>query len=153
MMDFSPNLIGTYVAGVAVKEYRNGILINTKTQNIWLYRVVACEVEIPVEVDVTGTANLIEDCGFLRIYRFKNRHHSTTLDVQVLLSGTAINGTDYSYIPDTLTIPIGVFSDTIGITAFLDGLVEGVETVEFNIIIEHPCDGTFDTTSISIEIT
>jgi gliding motility-associated-like protein len=151
MMDFSPNLIGTYVAGVAVKEYRNGILINTKTRTFG-YRVVACEVEIPVEVDVTGAANLIEDCGFSG-FIVSRTDTTTTLDVQVLLSGTAINGTDYSYIPDTLTIPIGVFSDTIGISAFLDGLVEGVETVEFNIIIEHPCDGTFDTTSISIEIT
>ncbi|MDH4473365.1 MAG: gliding motility-associated C-terminal domain-containing protein [Fluviicola sp.] len=151
MMDFSPNLIGTYVAGVAVKEYRNGVLINTKTRTFG-YRVVACEVEIPVEVDVTGTANLIEDCGFSG-FIVSRTDTTTTLVVQVLLSGTAINGTDYSYIPDTLTIPTGVFSDTIGITAFLDGLVEGVETVEFNIIIEHPCDGTFDTTSISIEIT
>ncbi|MEN9699952.1 MAG: hypothetical protein RLZZ301_1150, partial [Bacteroidota bacterium] len=30
MMTFTPNLIGSFVAGVAVKEWRNGQLINTK---------------------------------------------------------------------------------------------------------------------------
>ncbi|ASS48254.1 MAG: hypothetical protein CHH17_05790 [Candidatus Fluviicola riflensis] len=150
MMTFSPNLIGTYVAGVAVKEYKNGVLINTKTRTFG-YRVVACELEIPIEVDVTGTTNLIEDCGFAG-FIVSRTDTTTALVVQVVLSGTAINGTDYTYIPDTLTIPTGVFSDTIGISAFLDSITEGTETVEFNIIIEHPCDGTFDTTSISLEI-
>lgn len=150
LMNFTPNLIGNYVAGVAVKEYRNGVLINTKIRTFG-YRVVGCIVEIPLEVDITGPNQLIEDCGFAG---FIVTRTDTTEDlvVQVLLSGTATNGTDYNFIPDTLIIPQGVFSDTIGISAVLDGLTEGTETVNFNIIIENPCNGTFDTTSISLNI-
>lgn len=150
MMTFTPNLIGTYVAGVSVKEYRNGVLINSKIRTFG-YRVVTCQVEVPIEVDVTGPTNLIEDCGFAG-FIVTRTDTTTALGVEVILSGTATNGTDYTYIPDSLTIPVGVFSDTIGISALLDNLVEGNETVEFNIVIAHPCDGTFDTTSISLQI-
>lgn len=149
-IDFTPSLIGNYVAGVAVKEYRDGVLINTKIRTFG-YRVVGCQVEIPVEVDITGPTDLLEDCGFAG-FIVSRTDTTDELTVQVLLSGTATNGVDYNFIPDTLTIPAGVFSDTIGIEAFLDGITEGNETVEFNIIIENICEGTFDTTSISLII-
>jgi gliding motility-associated-like protein len=136
-MTFTPNMIGSFVAGVAVKEWRNGVLINTKIRTFG-YRVVTCQVEVPIEVDVTGPTQLIEDCGFAGFV--------------VNLSGTATNGDDYPYIDDTLVIPAGVASDTIGISAYLDGLPEGTETVFFNVILPNPCDGTFDTTSISLNI-
>lgn len=150
MIDFTPNLIGNYVAGVAVKEYREGILINTKIRT-YGYRVVACQVEIPLEVSITGTGDLVEDCAFAG-FIVERTDATDSIIVQVMLAGTATNGVDYNYIPDTLIIPAGVLSDTIGIQAVLDSIVEGNETVEFNIIIENPCDGTFDTTSITLEI-
>jgi gliding motility-associated-like protein len=150
MMSFTPNLIGSYVAGVEVKEYRNGILINSKIRTFG-YRVVGCQVQAPIDVDITGPNQLIEDCGFAG-FIVTREDTTTNLTLQVLLSGTAINGDDYPYINDTLIIPTGVFSDTIGISAFLDSITEGTETVFFNIIIPNPCDGTFDTTSISLNI-
>jgi gliding motility-associated-like protein len=149
-MTFTPNLIGSFVAGVAVKEWRNGVLINTKIRTFG-YRVVACQVELPIEVDVTGPTQLIEDCGFAG-FVVTRTDLSSNLVVQISLSGTAINGDDYPFIDDTLVIPAGVASDTIGISAFLDGLPEGTETVFFNVILPNPCDGTFDTTSISLNI-
>jgi gliding motility-associated-like protein len=150
MMSFTPNLIGSYVAGVEVKEYRNGILINSKIRTFG-YRVVGCQVQLPIEVDITGPSQLIEDCGFAGFIVTRD-DTTTNLTLQVLLSGTAVNGVDYPYINDTLIIPTGVFSDTIGISAFYDSITEGTETVFFNIIIPDPCDGTFDTTSISLNI-
>ena len=44
-MDITPGLVGTYVAGVCVEEYRNGVLINRKTRTFG-YRVGNCEVEL-----------------------------------------------------------------------------------------------------------
>ena len=149
-MTFTPNLIGSFVAGVAVKEWRNGILINTKIRTFG-YRVVGCQVEVPIEVDVTGPTQLIEDCGFAG-FIVKRTDLSSNLVVQISLGCTATNGDDYPFINDTLVIPAGVASDTIGISAFLDGLPEGTETVFFNVILPNPCDGTFDTTSISLNI-
>lgn len=150
MITFTPNLIGNYVAGVQVDEYRNGVLINTHIRT-YGYRIVACQVEIPVEVDITGPNSIIEDCGFAGF--IVSRADSTEeLTVQVLLSGTATNGVDYPHIPDTLIIPANVGSDTIGISAYYDQLSEGNETVDFNIIIQNICEGTYDTTSISLTI-
>ena len=150
MITFTPNLIGNYVAGVQVDEYRNGVLINSHIRT-YGYRIVACQVEIPVEVDITGPTSIIEDCGFAGF--IVSRTDSTDeLTVQVLLSGTATNGLDYPHIPDTLIIPANVGSDTIGISAYYDQLAEGDETVEFNIIIQNICEGTYDTTSISLTI-
>lgn len=157
MMTFTPNLTGTYVAGVAVKEYRNGVLINTKIRTFG-YRVVNCELVPPIEVEVIAPNNggqggpqLIEDCGFAG-FIITRPDTTTTLNVQILLSGTAINGTDYTQIPDSIIIPVGVFSDTIGISALLDGITEGPETVTFSIVIPYVCGVGFDTTTITMNI-
>ena len=150
MMTFTPNLIGNFVAGVAVKEWRNGVLINTKIRTFG-YRVVACQIEVPIEVDVTGPTELIEDCGFAG-FIVKRTDLTSNLMVFISLSGSATNGDDYPFINDTLIIPAGVASDTIGISAILDLITEGTETVNFNVIVPSPCDGTFDTTSISLNI-
>ena len=149
-MTFTPNMIGSFVAGVAVKEWRNGVLINTKIRTFG-YRVVGCQVEVPIEVDVTGPTQLIEDCGFAG-FIVKRTDLTSNLVVQINLSGTATNGDDYPFIDSVLVIPAGVASDTIGISAILDGLPEGTETVFFNVILPNPCDGSFDTTSISLNI-
>ncbi len=150
IITFTPNLIGNYVAGVKVDEYREGVLINTHTRT-YGYRIVACTVTEPIEVSVSGATSIIEDCGFAGF--IIHRPDSTDeLTVQVLLSGTAVNGDDYPFIEDTLTIPANVGTDTIGISAFYDAIAEGNETVQLNIIIENICDGTFDTTSIAINI-
>lgn len=150
LITFSPNLIGNYVAGVAVKEYRNGILINTKIRT-FAFRVVACQVDIPISVNITGPPQLIEDCGYAG-FIISRTDTTENLVVQILLGGSATNGADYPFILDSLVIPIGVFSDTIGIEALFDGLIEDTETVYFSVIVPNPCDGTFDTTSISLNL-
>lgn len=150
MMDITPGLIGTYVAGVCVQEYRNGVLINEKTRTFG-YRVVTCEVEIPIEVTLLGAGTLIEGCsaaGFI----IERTNTDSLLTVQVLVSGTATNGVDYNTLGNSITIPIGVATDTISITPFSDNITEGNETVVFSIIVENPCENSFDTTTAYLTI-
>lgn len=45
------------------------------------------------------------------------------------IGGTAVNGVDYSFIDNYITIPAGETSGTVYINAFSDGLTEGAETV------------------------
>jgi hypothetical protein len=150
MTAFTPNQIGNFVIAVCVQEYRDNILINEKMRTFG-YRVVTCNVEVPIEVNLIGPPDLIEDCGFAGF--IVTRSDTTeSLAVQVFLSGTAENGVDYAFLPDTLILPQGVFTDTIGFTPLYDGITEGVETVTFNIVIENECDGTFDTTSTTVNI-
>ena len=150
MMVFTPSQIGNFVMGVCVYEYRNGVLIN-ENMRTFSYRVVNCLVEVPIVVDLIGPPNLIEDCGFAG-FVISRTDTLSDLTVQVLLSGTAINGLDYNFINDSLVLPQGVFTDTIGFTPFFDGLTEGNEVVVLNIIIPNPCDGTFDTLSTTVNI-
>lgn len=149
-MDITPGAIGTYVAAVCVEEYRNGVLINTKSRTFG-YRVVQCDVITPMQVDVISQGLLVEDCaeaGFI----VTRDSTSTEEIIQVLITGTATNGVDYNFLPDTLIMPIGVASDTISIVPIFDNMTEGNETIEFSIIIENPCDGTFDTTTAYLTI-
>ena len=150
MMSFTPNNIGNFVAGVKVNEYRNGVLINSKIRT-FAFRVVSCQVDIPISVNITGPPQLVEDCGVAG-FIISRIDTTTNLEVQIALSGTATNGVDYPFIPSELTIPIGVFSDTITIEALLDNLSESTETVFFSVIVPNPCDGTFDTTSIILNL-
>ncbi|MFT5779572.1 MAG: gliding motility-associated-like protein [Crocinitomicaceae bacterium] len=150
MMNFLPSQIGTFVASVCVEEWRAGVLINQKMRTFG-YRVVACDVEEPMTVSLLGAGALIEDCssaGFVVLRDSTNE----AVTIQVIVSGTATNGTDYNFLPNTITIPIGVATDTISITPYLDHLTEGDETILFSVIVENPCDGTFDTTSAVITI-
>lgn len=150
MMSFTPNNIGNFVAGVRVNEYRNGILINSKIRT-FAYRVVLCQVEIPISVNITGPPQLVEDCGSAG-FIISRTDTTSNLVVQIGLQGTATNGVDYPFIPDSLTIPVGVFSDTIAVQALVDSLIENTETVYFSVIVPNPCDGTFDTTSIVLNL-
>lgn len=149
-LTITPNQIGTFVAAVCVEEYRNGVLINQKSRTFG-YRVVMCEVEIPMQVDLIGAGILIEDCGSAGF--IVSRTDSTdAVDLQIFLSGTATNGVDFNYLPDTLVMPAGVGTDTIAISPFLDGTVEGFESLVFNIVVENICEGTFDTTTAYLTI-
>ena len=150
MMDITPGLVGTYVMGVCVEEYRDGVLINSKTRTFG-YRVVTCEVELPIEVSLLGAGVLIEGCsaaGFI----IERTDADSTLTIQVEVSGTATNGVDYNNLASSITIPTGVFTDTIALTPFGDGVTEGNETVVFSIIVENPCENSFDTTTALLTI-
>ena len=150
LMNITPNQIGTFVAGVCLEEYRNGVLINSKIR-VFGYRVVVCDVIEPIVVTAVGGGTMIEDCnaaGFI----ISRDDTSSALTFEVLLTGTAINGTDYNFIPNTITIPAGVASDTIAITPYADGILEGNETIILSVIVPNPCENTFDTTTASLTI-
>lgn len=149
-MLITPNLVGTYVAAICVEEYRDGVLINQKMRTFG-YRVVVCDVEEPMEVILLGAGEMIEDCssaGFIVL-----RDDTTSaITIEVVVSGTATNGTDYSFIQDSITLPVGVFTDTLVVTPYADNLIEGDETLIFSVIVPNPCDSTFDTTTAFITI-
>lgn len=150
MMAITPNLIGTYVMAVCVDEYRNGVLINSKSRTFG-YRVVLCEVILPMTVDVVGSSVLIEDCGSAGFIVIRD-DTTASVDLQIFVSGTATNGVDYNLLPSILTMPIGVSTDTIAITPYLDGLLEGDEQIIFSIVVENPCENTYDTTTAYITV-
>lgn len=86
-------------------------------------------VNVSYNTDIEGYNYLIEGCnnGYLNISL--SFAPIDTFYVPLIISGTATNGTDYSFIPDTLVFYPGDTSYTLPIEAFADGLDEGVETL------------------------
>lgn len=150
ILTITPNQVGTYVMAICVEEWRDGVLINTKSRTFG-YNVLLCEEEVPVMVDILGSQTIIEDCGAAGFVIY--REDSTdAIDIELVIGGTATPGQDYDALPTTITLPANVGTDTIAVSGYLDQLLEGGETVELMAIIEFACDNTFDTVSTSITI-
>ncbi|MGE0635061.1 MAG: choice-of-anchor L domain-containing protein [Bacteroidia bacterium] len=79
----------------------------------------------------TTVSDILEGCpgaGFT-FTRLDSSDNSQPVIVNYTLSGTATNGTDYSTISTTVTIPAGQNSTTLNLNALADGTAEGSETV------------------------
>jgi len=150
MMSFTPNLLGNFAIGVCVQEYRNGILINEKMRT-FAYRVVHCDIQIPITITSFGDTTIIEDCGESG-FILNRIDASEDLSLEIILTGSATNGIDYNILNDTVVIPQGYYIDTISITPFLDGIIEGNETVTLNLVVPNICNNTFDTLTSQISI-
>ncbi|MBL4862910.1 MAG: choice-of-anchor L domain-containing protein, partial [Crocinitomicaceae bacterium] len=64
---------------------------------------------------------------------------SSPMTIPVNVSGTAIEGVDYSNIPNSVTFPAGSSQIQFTFNAFQDGLIEGPETVQLTFPITDPC--------------
>ena len=78
---------------------------------------------------------LFEDCGEATIVfeRPETGDINTELTAYLSYSGTAIMGTDYTVLPDSVVFAPGVQSVSFPLDAFQDGIIEGVETVHIDI--------------------
>jgi gliding motility-associated-like protein len=158
IIDFHPNMIGNYVVGIGVREYRNELLISQKIRTFG-YRVVTCDVAIPIQLEITSdtlevdgsTVPVLESCGSMD-FIINRLDADEELIVRIAVAGSATNGVDYTFLPDTLIMPVNVLSDTITISSFYDGIEEGDENIDIYIILPNLCGATFDTTAISVVI-
>ena len=90
---------------------------------------------------VSGDSTLIEGCeaGMFILTKPENQ-----LDEDVTyyleIAGNAINGVDYSFVPDSIIVPAGISDDTLFVSALLDGILEGIEYVIITIVNNTECD-------------
>lgn len=156
-MTINPTMIGDFMTGVCVEEYRNGVLINKKNRT-FNFQVVACDQLIPFSfseensgVLVNGVSSLVEDCGEQFIY-FSREIFTDTLNIEIQISGTATNGIDYTSIPTSLIMYPGTLKDTISFTPLFDGIVEPTENVYLLFLYYDVCTDTYDTLELNINI-
>jgi gliding motility-associated-like protein len=146
LLTFTPNVTGSFLTGICIQEYRNGVLINS-TNRTYNFTVVNCNQIIPFTFAqfTTGASTdfLVEDCGF-QYYAFNRIDSIGDLSFTINVAGTATNGVDYTNIPTTFTIPSGVFSDTLVVGAFYDSFIEANETVTLTFKYFDICSGEFD---------
>jgi gliding motility-associated-like protein len=98
--------------------------------------------QIQLEV-VTASADgtLTEGCTDA-VFTISHPDTSDSLEVTVVVSGTAINGTDYSSIPTVITIPEDSSSISFPVSAFDDGIPEGMEAIVLTATYVNVCGDT-----------
>ncbi len=113
-------------------------------------------VQIDLSIDVGGPeANTIyEDCGEA-ILTF-TRPEVSILEIEemviIIYEGEAINGVDYTQLPDTVVFAPGVAEVSFPVTAIIDGIPEGEELVHFNILNLAACNGAGVTSTFEFYI-
>ncbi len=101
----------------------------------------------PVEITHTMSQNLFADpnimaegCVTTTVTLERGTNDlASPMTVPIITSGTAIEGVDYSDIPNSVTFAAGVQSIQFSFNAFQDGLIEGQESVILTLPILDPC--------------
>jgi hypothetical protein len=81
-------------------------------------------------------------------FYFSRKNTAADLTVSYAIGGTAINGTDYSTISGTVTIPAGSSGTDVAFTSVNDTIAEGTETVTVTVLsgtgygVDLPSSGT-----------
>ncbi len=102
-------------------------------------------VQVDLTIDVGGPdAEIIfEDCGIATLTF--TRPIETILEVEEIVfieyGGTAEEGVDYNFLPDSIVFAPFVESVSFTIDAFEDGLSEGIEQVQLEILNLAACNG------------
>ena len=156
-LSITPQLLGNFMTGVCVAEYRNGVLIDVKKRTYDI-TVVNCAQIIPFTITaktegiaIGNTNNLIEDCGIQ--YFYLSRLDSTdTLNLTITVTGTATNGVDFNSIPALFSMLPGTLNDTIVLVPFADNIIEPTETAQLVFKYLDVCSDNFDSLVVNLNI-
>jgi gliding motility-associated-like protein len=109
------------------------------------------QVSINFEVGGPNDDTVFENCGTANLIfeRPESGDPNTELVAYISYGGTAVNGVDFNVLPDSIVFAPGVLSVTVPLDATVDGLTEGIETVEMSIenfaqCAEIPLQSTFN---------
>ena len=110
-------------------------------------------VSITSHIHNTSTTNdtmLVEGCTTGSILFSIGQAQNTPYTVHFTLGGTATNGVDYPFIPDSITIAAGNTVDSITIAPFFDNINEPNESVIIIITTSSVCSNSVDTITLWI---
>lgn len=91
---------------------------------------------------VTGDTTIVEGCTSDAIFYFTRPDTTTQLTIGIDVSGDAINGTDYTFIPDSISFSIGEDTVILQVSPFADALTEGVDTLIITVYALTACGDT-----------
>lgn len=132
----------TYHLIIAIADTGDGIL----DSGIFL-EANSLSSNTPIEVTHTISQNLFnntnilgESCvtGTVTIDRGPN-NLNVPLTIPINVSGTAIEGTDYTNIPNSITFPAGIRQVSFSFDALGDALLEGQESLIISFLTTDPC--------------
>lgn len=92
---------------------------------------------------VSGDTTIIEGCTDANfIFTRPSTQLDDTLMINYTITGDAVEGTDFNFLPDTIIFLPGVDSVVINLTPTQDGITEGFESVIITVEIINPCNDT-----------
>jgi gliding motility-associated-like protein len=98
---------------------------------------------------VSGDSTIVEGCSQGGFSFYRPGSTDSTLVVPVNLSGTAIEGVDYNFLPDSVTFAPGVSTVVVPVIPFSDALTEGPESISIS-FTQDICGSIVITTSLWI---
>lgn len=122
---------GVFDSGVFLEE--NGI------------RCTSAELEINTTF-ANGSGYLVEGCNDAELSFVRNNNLSQGITVKYIIGGTGINGLDYTQIADSIVFAPGQDTVFLNVSAFDDGLIEGVENL-FIIVSDTVCSSILSDTA------
>lgn len=125
------------IADAGDPDYDSGIFLEANS----LSSKTPIEIDYAISQELFGSPAIIgEGCVTTTVTLNRAQTQSAAaLTIPINTSGTALEGIDYSALPNTITFPPGVSQVQFTFSAFQDGLVEGQETLNIEFPITDPC--------------
>jgi subtilisin-like proprotein convertase family protein len=142
---------GAFTFAILVEEYRNGVKIGEIIRDIQFFALNCQKKVASINQTPTDDDTALEGCikASFKFELSKSLAKDTTICYEI--QGSAINGVDYAFLDDCITISAGQTYGTIIIDAFNDGISEGKEDI-FLIYNPIPCvDFVKDTVFLFID--
>lgn len=113
------------IADVGDGVYDSGVFLEAKslTSNV-------VSLQGSTQVDQQNNNYLVEGCASGSIKVVRPNADNSPLNVALVYAGTAINGTDFQLLPQTVTIPPLQKEITLNIVPIIDNIPEGVELLK-----------------------
>src|SRR5690606_31046204 len=126
----SPSTTTAYVASVS-----GGCTGINFSDTVWV--TVPSAPNIAISASMPSGSLIHEDCGN-SVLTF-SRSNNMVLDTLLIdVTGSATNGLDYPFIPDTVFLQPGVSTFTINLFAYEDFIMEGQETLHIEAQLTDP---------------
>ena len=122
------------IADVADRIYDSGVFLNA-----YSFTSNPVSISAVAALDYAGFSSAYEGCVGGTFTLTLSQIQTVDVYVNLVISGTATNGTDYTAIPTTVMIPAGQASISLNLNPLADGITEPAETVTLSTV--NPCNG------------
>ncbi|MFH1321661.1 MAG: choice-of-anchor L domain-containing protein, partial [Bacteroidota bacterium] len=137
----------TYHIKLAVADAGDGVLNSAVFLESESFYSPGVSVTVNTPTILAGQPAVVEGCVDAT-FTFNRPDADDTVTFNFDIGGNAINGTDYVFIADSVTLLLGEFSQDVTITPIADGLTEGVDTITITVYNVTPCGDTIPQTEI-----
>ncbi len=154
-VEFPVQQCDTYSFAMAIGDGSDGALSSFVFMEANSFDATGIEIITEPTVETQGGDSLLfEGCGNVDIHfrRLDSVAYADTVPVSI--SGTAVNGVDYSFISDSLFFAPGQDTATLSFVVFEDNLVEGTEEIVIGIAdstIQIACASFGDSIRLNVE--